>query len=331
MDRIHKPGRIRRKARLNLMYAQNCAQATLLTLASTLERSDPVLMRAATNFEGGCVGCGSTCGVVSGGVLGIGALLSCLPQEDPLQLENDIYEASIAYRRWFEERFGTSVCYERVGVDFGTLGGLLSYLFPGDKLLRCLQHIGEALVCLDDEVRRVADRRNLPLRFDKAVAGGPAEPHCAYTVFRAVAARCGKSENSVGWACTGLGGGVALSGAVCGGLLGAILGLGLEYGIDPESMGFGGIMKAFVVGHRNLVKHETFAAGPAGDLPKEAFARSRYLADRFEKAFGSLNCREITGKRFSSPDELSAFLPASGVCREIFSWCGREAANLMTA
>ena len=96
-------------------------------------------------------------------------------------------------------------------------------------------------------------------------------------------------------------------------------------------MGFGGIVKAFVEGHRNLVKHERFAKGPAQDLPKEAFARSRYLADRFEKAFGSLNCREITGRGFASPDELRAFLPESKVCGEIFSWCGQEATRLMTA
>ena len=82
-----KPRQIRWKARRNFLYAQNCAQATLLTLGWTFETSDPVLTKAATNFEGGCVGCGSTCGVVSGGVLGLGALLSCLPNGDPKQLE----------------------------------------------------------------------------------------------------------------------------------------------------------------------------------------------------------------------------------------------------
>jgi hypothetical protein len=316
-------------ARFNLVYASNCAQATLLTLGRSLERSDPVLTKAATNFEGGCVGCGSTCGVVSGGVLGIGALLSCLPREDPVQLEKDIYEASVGYRKWFEERFGTSLCQERVQVDFGTPGGFLSYLFPGDKLVRCLRHIGEALVRLNEEVLQTARKRGLPIRFTQGMQGGPTEPHCAYSVFRRVALRSGSSGSSVGWACTGLGGGVALSGAVCGGLLGAILGLGLEYGTDPESMGFGGILKAFVVGHRNLFRHEALAQGPVRDLPREAFARSRYLADRFEKAFGSLNCREITGRTFSSPDELRAFLSESGVCGEIFSWCEREALELL--
>lgn len=329
MDSMDKPSQISRKARLNLVYAQNCAQATLLTLAGTLERSDQVLMKAATNFEGGCVGCGSTCGVVSGGVFGIGALLSSLPHGDPQQLEEDIYEASMGFRKWFEGRFGTSVCYERVQVDFGTLGGLLSYLFPGHKLLRCIHHIGEALVCLTDKVSKAAEKRGVPLDFGPPKSGGPSEPHCAYTVFKALAARSGSPENSVGWACTGLGGGVALGGAVCGGLLGAILGLGLQYGVDPDSMGFGGITKAFVVGHHHLVKHEKFAEGPVEQLPKEAFARSRYLADRFEKAFGSLNCREITGRGFDSPQELRAFLPESEGCGKIFSWCEQEATKLL--
>jgi hypothetical protein len=84
------------------------------------------------------------------------------------------------------------------------------------------------------------------------------------------------------------------------------------------------------VGHRNLVKHETLAEGPVEALPKEAFARSRYLTDGFEKAFGSLNCKEITGREFASPDELNTFLPESKVCGEIFAWCEQEAAKLMT-
>ena len=189
MSKTSKPSQIKRKAQGNLLYALNCAQATLMTMASTAERSDPVLMRAATNFEGGCVGCGSTCGVVSGGVLGVGALLSSIPGQDPKHLEEDIYEASIAYRKWFEERFGTSLCQERVGVNFGTLGGMVSYLFPGDKMLRCLKHIGESLVFVNEEIGRSSEKRGLAVRFDKGMPGGPAEPHCAYTVFKAIASR----------------------------------------------------------------------------------------------------------------------------------------------
>jgi hypothetical protein len=326
-----KPSQIRWKARRNLVYAQNCAQATLLTLGWTLETLDPVLTKAATNFEGGCVGCGSTCGVVSGGVLGLGALLSCLPNGDPKQLEEEIYEVSIAYREWFERRYGTGACYERVQVDFGTLNGLLSYLFPGHKLLRCLQHIGEALVCLNDKVLETAAKKKAPPKFNQGIVGGPSEPHCAFTVFKKLIAPTETPPSSVGWACTGLGGGVALGGGVCGALLGAILGLGLQYGTDPASMGFGGIVRAFVVGHHHLVKHEAYAKGPVEDLPTEAFARCRYLADRFEKTFGSLNCKVITDRSFSSPDELKGFLAESEVCGQIFAWCDQEAAKLLTA
>jgi len=325
-----KPRQIRWKARRNLVYAQNCAQATLLTLGWTLKTSDRVLTKAATNFEGGCVGCGSTCGVVSGGVLGLGALFASLANGDANRLEKEIYEASIAYREWFECRYGTGVCYERVQVDFGTLNGLLSYLFPGHKLLRCLQHIGEALVCLNDKVLETAAKKKVPLEYDHGIVDGPSEPHCAFTVFKRLAGRMETPANLVGWACTGLGGGVALGGGVCGALLGAILGLGLQYGYDPASMGFGGIVKAFVVGHHHLVKHEEYAKGPVKDLPTETFARCRYLADRFEGSFGSVNCKAITDRRFSSPDELRGFLAGSEVCRQIFAWCEEEATQLLS-
>jgi len=123
---------------------------------------------------------------------------------------------------------------------------------------------------------------------------------------------------------------VALGGGVCGALLGAILGLGLQYGYDPASMGFGSILKAFVVGHHDLIQHEAYAKGPVEDLPTEAFARCRYLAGRFEEIFGSLNCKAITDRTFSSPNELRGFLAESEVCRQIFAWCEQEAAKLLT-
>ncbi len=321
---------IARRARWNLLYAQNCAHATLLSLEGIFGKRDPVLMRAATNFEGGCVGCGSTCGVVTGGILGLGGHLASLRPGGGRALEEEIFDLAVTYRRWFEDRYGSSLCRERVGADFESLRGFLRYLIPGDKLVKCFDHIGGSLAWFGEKAPAMpaGDR---PARAVEAAgeSGGPREPHCAYSVLRAVTAETGAAVNGVGWASVGLAGGVALGGGLCGALAGAVLCLGLRYGYDAGAMGWVGITRAFLVGHRNLLRRERFLEehGEASP-PREAFARSRVLADGFRRRFGSLHCREITGRAFSSLEDLRDFLARPGDCREVMDWCRREAVRL---
>lgn len=314
--------KIQRTARLNLLYAQNCAHATLLSLEDVFGYRYPVLLRAATNFEGGLVGCGETCGVVTGGVLGIGALASSGGHDDRDRREEAVQRLSREYKTWFESRFGTSVCRERTQVDFSTMGGLVRYLLPGDKLVKCLHHIGQAVGFLSRHIRKEIPGAASEGGRSSADADGPLEPHCCYTVLRRIGQAGLESDPALVWATAGLAGGVAQSGSVCGALLGAVLSLGLEFGYDPRSMGVGGITAAFIRGHWNLLRK------PGTEIPREAFARSRALADHFRKRFGSLRCRDITGRSFSRPQDVRIFLGESRNCQAVLSWCEAEAGAL---
>lgn len=275
------------------------------------------------------MGCGSTCGVVTGGVSGIGSLMASRTGTTSKSLETRIHEMSYSYVTWFESRFGTCLCRERVQVDFATLPGILRYFIPGIKLLKCLHHIGIAVEFLDRMIRQETVGEAVTAGPEPARASQPEEPHCACGVLRDLETVDASSLQHLVHAATGLMGGTACSGGACGALLGSFLAMGLEFGYDPRSMGLFKITRAFIRGHGNLLKHETFAERTPAHVPVEAFARSRYLADGFRKHFGSLDCREITGRRFSSPAEVRSFLRESTVCNEIQTWCKQETFKLL--
>lgn len=316
--------KFRQKARLNLLFAQNCAHATLLSLEDGLGWRDPAVLRAATNFEGGVVGCGETCGIVTGGVLGIGAILAARKAREDGPLEDAIQRVSARYLGWFEDRMGTCACRDRTGVDFARLRGLVRYLLPGDKLLKCLGAIGEAaefLCRLLREEAAVSSKGPHPaLGTDRTVE----EPHCSVTVLRSVQPTEVLSHPSLVWAASGLAGGVALSGSVCGALLGGILGTGLAFGYDPRASGRAAITGAFIRGHWHLVRP------PKGDLPREAYARSRRLADGFRERFESLRCRDIAGRTFDSAAEVRRYLADGETCRSVIAWCQEQGKRLAT-
>jgi hypothetical protein len=321
---------LRQRARLNLLRAQNCAHATLLSMEDVFCNRDPVLMRAATNLEGGVVGCGETCGVVSAGVLAIGGLLSTAGYQSPRAREQAIQRVAASYKSWFEGRFGTSLCRERVQVDFSTARGLLRYLIPGDRLLRCLEHIGLAAGFLTERLREelsAANKRE-SAREEKGeqAGGGPGEPHCTFTVLKMVYPEQIGFTDSLRWATTGLAGGIALTGAVCGALLGGILAIGLKYGYDARVTSRAALTAAFIRGHWNLLRHRH-----PGPPPREAFATSRFLAERFQRQFGSMRCEEISSRSFASAEDLRSFLESSLQCGEVLSWCGEQARRLVGA
>jgi len=316
--------KLRQKARMNLLFAQNCAHATLLSLEDGLGWRDPAVLRAATNFEGGVVGCGETCGIATGGVLGIGSILAARGCRGEGSLEDSIQRVSAEYLAWFEQRMGTCLCRERTGVDFAKLRGLARYLLPGDKLLKCLGSIGEAVEFLCRLLLKETAGGGAGPGPAAQDGGAVEEPHCSFTVLRSVQPAEVDSHPSLAWAASGLAGGVALGGSVCGALLGGILGTGLAFGYDPRTLGKVGITGAFIRGHWHLVRP------PRGELPQEAFARSRRLADGFRERFGSLRCRDIAGSSFGSFEELRRFLAESDKCRSVIAWCQEQGRRLVT-
>ncbi len=103
---------------------------------------------------------------------------------------------------------------------------------------------------------------------------------------------------------TGLGGGVARHGEVCGALIGAALALGLKYGRE---------------------------SGEDSAAKKDMYSRVDRLIRRFEEEFGSIRCRELTGCDLLTPEGARRFNEQklhSKFCTGLVAFAAREAFDL---
>ncbi|MEW5733633.1 MAG: C-GCAxxG-C-C family protein [Thermodesulfobacteriota bacterium] len=245
-------------------------------------------LRAATGLEGGVVANGSTCGVVTGSLLGM-----ALDHEAEVQQAGEAGRAAVMekaqeFTRWFGEAYGSTLCRGRTNVSFYTPSGQLRYFLLPDKIARCCSHISGSFR------RHFQERQSLP-----AISGDPpvARFHCAQAVLERVAARTGVEDPVTLRTSYILSGGAGLSGGACGALLGAVLAINLVLGLDIRNTPYLATFRPFVVGHLNLLRRGTTDCG-------EPFAAGRLVTRHFRRATGSLECAEILGRRFSSYEDF---------------------------
>lgn len=263
------------------------------------------VLKAATGLEGGMVARGSTCGVVSGGSLGIALMHIDDVRARGVAAQKDVLKRAGEYIDWFQDRFGTTLCRERTGVDFHEPKGQLRYFLPGERVIRCLWHINQAMQYI--YVRERVD----PDPFPESLESGDGEPvHCATTVLKGIREHSGVGYGLLEDIAFVLDGGVGLRGGVCGAMAGAVMAVNLVYGWDIRSMLPPVTIKKFVDGHLNLLRRH-----PKG-MP-ETFAIGREVVNACRQKALSMECREITGKPFAGFDDFQEHMRTSETCREI--------------
>jgi len=280
-------------------------------------RKEDMALRGATGLEGGLVARGSTCGVVTGGSLGM-----ALARIDEIEAGGEAAQRMIMeevrdYVHWFRDSFGTTLCRERTGVDFYTLSGQLRYLLPGDRFSRCMWHIGKTASHVK---KRIAGTR--PPIGGQADATDHAR-HCAAEVLRGVRKACGTGDDVLEKIAFVLDGGVGFTGGVCGALAGAVMAANVAYGWDMRSMNIPRTIKEFVVGHLNLLRKKKASS-------RETFAIGRQILASLDGKAGSLDCASITGKTFVGWDDFQAHMRASTACRELIEQATRVSSEAIT-
>lgn len=299
------------KAGFCLIKDMNCALATMEAMQDITGLRDDTLLRAVTGLEGGVVASGSTCGVVTAGALSIALMNDESLKEDDPKSEAALLYLVGEYVHWFRANFGATNCRERSDVDFYTASGQLRYLLPGDRVARCINHIGRAADFLynrggtgltssgDNEEYLTSTGDEMPV-------------HCARQVLRGVKLKTGVGSPLVERLSLVFDGGLGLTGGICGALAGAIMAVNLVFGMDVRTRSYPGIMKDFVIGHSNLLKQV-----PSG-MP-EPFGIGKDIVSGFNKGVGrdSTACKEITGREFSDYPEFQGYIAKSDVCRDI--------------
>jgi len=80
------------------------------------------LLKSFTGLEGGVVTSGSTCGVVSGGAMGLALSHHDEIMEKGIPAQAGLLALVGEYVKWFEDNFGTSFCRER-SIECQTITG----------------------------------------------------------------------------------------------------------------------------------------------------------------------------------------------------------------
>jgi hypothetical protein len=206
------------------------------------------------------------------------------------------------YVKWFEENFGSTTCKERSGVDFYTARGQLRYFIPGDKVSKCLWHIRGAIRYLYS-----FRQEELPITEAQSDRAQGKPIHCAQRVLKGIKEQTGTGDDILEQLSFVFDGGIGLQGGVCGALAGAIMGVNLLIGMNVRSMKFSEILKSFLVGHKNLLTDKPV------EKP-EPFNVGKGIVKNFKKESGAVECRTITGRKFSGWSDFQDFITSSDKC-----------------
>jgi len=305
-----------RRGSFCLIKDLNCALASQEVLQDMLGRQEDRVLKAVTGLEGGVVASGSTCGVVTGGALG----LALMYDDDDLQKKGITAEAGVMslvgeYIKWFEDNYGSSLCRERSGINFYTAGGQLRYLLPGDRVGKCLWHIGGAMKHLYGYQKKDLSEIDVAPKVEQR------EPiHCAQAVLKGIKNRTGIGDPLLERLSFIFDGGLGYKGGVCGALVGAIAGLNLVLGMNIRDSNYFKTIKAFVVGHVNLLIDKPFGT-------PEPFCVGKNIVKKFEEKAGALECCAITDKKFSGWTDFQKYILSSDKCAGLIELATMESSN----
>jgi len=267
-------------------------------------KQEDMVLRSVTGLEGGLVACGSTCGVVTGGALGIALMrMKDVDGEKEAEQQAVMIEAR-EYVEWFHKNFRTTLCRERTSADFYKAKGQLRYFLP-DGVGKCLWHSGKAS-------SRLKFMSTTPLDVSSKNTNDPKSEsiHCATKVLEGVHASCGVGDVLLEKIAFVLDGGVALSGGLCGAMAGAVMAANLVFGWDIRKMSYPKTIKEFVRGHVNLLRKY-----PSGK--PETFAIGKDIMNHLRSKEPILECSRITGRSFSGWDDFQVYIQSSIQCQDL--------------
>ena len=184
----------------------------------------------------------------------------------------------------------------------------IRYFLPGDKVGKCLWHIRGA-------IRELHAYKEKPLpiirrEFEKRWDG---DIHCAQAVLEGIRNRTGAGDPYLERMCFVFDGGVGLKGGICGALAGAVLEINLLLGMNIRDTSYFQALRAFAVGHINLILKK-----PLGSL--EPFGTGKQLVKRFREEAGAIDCRTITQTVFSNLGDFQEHIPTcQGVLKSPYS------------
>jgi C_GCAxxG_C_C family probable redox protein len=202
---------------------------------------------------------------------------------------------------------------QSVNIDLGMLD--IAYFLPGDRVGKCLWHIRGALRHL--YTYQAKDLPGMDVE-PKEIQGEPI--HCAQAVLRGIRDRTGIGDPLLERLSFIFDGGVGFQGGVCGALAGAVMGTNLLLGMNIRDTSYFQTLRAFAVGHINLLFDK-----PIGK--PEPFGVGKSIVQRFREEGGATECRTITEKAFYDWNDLQGHISSSDKCTGLIELATTEASK----
>jgi len=303
-----------RRAALHLLKYNSCALASLEVYQSMIGKPNTQILKAFTGLEGGVVASGSTCGVVSGGAMGLAITHYDELMANGLPAQVGVLSLIGDYVKWFEDNYGSSICRDRSGVDFYKAMGQIRYLIP-DKTMKCIWHTRESLRHLYSY-----HKKELPDLNTNCYKNEDNPIHCANEVLRGIRERTGIGNDNLEQLSFIFDGGIGLQGGVCGAIAGAIMGINLLMGLNIGSTSYYQSLRASIVGHINILRNKQV-------LTPERFNAGKQVVQQFKKEAGGMECKVISERKWSEWSEYQDYVKTSKKCEGLIALATNEASR----
>ena len=142
--------------------------------------------------------------------------------------------------------------------------------------------------------------------------------HCAQQVLKGIKEKTDIGDDLLEKLSFVFDGGMGLQGGACGALVGAILGVNLLIGMNVRDMKYSEIIKAFAVGHKNLLTDKPVENPEPFNVGKE-------IVKNFKKEAGAIECQTITGQKFSDWSVFQDFISSSKKCSKLIEFAKHQA------
>ena len=306
-----------RYAVYQLIRTFNCPGAMLQTCQKMLGVVEDPLLAATSGLAAGVAGKGSSCGLVSGGALGIALAYDQHMFAADTDAERTIVQLVRDYVEWFEVSYGSTRCDELSHVNFGVPIGLISYVLPGNRMLPCMKHISGSARFLH---REICHRRPFATPESSRSDGNT---HCARPVLQQIRSSTAVGDPVLERASIVFDGGIGLKGGACGALIAGILAVNLAMGRSLRSMSMPSAYAALLAALMQIWSTRT-------KQPDRALAAGNRLANDFEARYGSIECQEITGAAFTDWTAFQTHLCSSDRCRSAMDFVAAEAVRIIS-
>lgn len=228
-------------------------------------------------------------------------------------------KAVATYLDWMKHSFGTTRCMDRNNTDFHKVSGQLLYFTNLRKMLSCVFQAGRTIDYLTENMEDILVEAGRA----KTETPNNSNAHCAVNVLQQVRERTGVGNQRLERIAHVLDGGVGLSGGLCGALSGAVIAINLLHGFNLRKMSYMQNLIGFFVGHVNLMRSsKPFAR-------RDTFFLGKTLVTDFKEKFGSIECRDLTGRTFADLDDFRTYMGESAHCREMIRRSAALAADII--